>query len=48
MGIVQFCFADGSVRSLRKGIVSGADYNNYIYASGWMDGQVVDFSSISN
>jgi type II secretory pathway pseudopilin PulG len=42
-GIVQFCFADGSVRPLRK----GADYNNYIWATGWADGQVVDFNAIS-
>jgi prepilin-type N-terminal cleavage/methylation domain-containing protein len=42
-GIVQFCFADGSVRPLRK----GADYNNYIWATGWQDGQIVDFSLIS-
>ena len=42
-GIVQFCFGDGSVRGLRK----GADYNNYIWATGWRDGQVVDFNAIS-
>jgi prepilin-type N-terminal cleavage/methylation domain-containing protein len=42
-GIVQFCFADGSVRPLRK----SADYNNYIWASGYIDGQVVDFNAIS-
>jgi prepilin-type N-terminal cleavage/methylation domain-containing protein len=43
-GIVQFCFADGSVRGLRK----NADYNNFIWATGWHDGQVVDFPLISN
>jgi len=43
-GIVQFCFCDGSVRSLR----TGADYNNYLYATGWMDGQIVDWSAIEN
>jgi prepilin-type N-terminal cleavage/methylation domain-containing protein len=42
-GIVQFCFGDGSVRGLKK----GADYNNYIWATGWQDGQVVDFTTIS-
>ena len=43
-GVVQFCFGDGSVRPLRK----GADYNNFIWVTGWQDGQVVDFSAISN
>ncbi|HVS38709.1 MAG TPA: DUF1559 domain-containing protein [Gemmataceae bacterium] len=43
-GLVQFTFCDGSVRALRK----GGDYNNYVWASGWQDGQVVDFSQISN
>jgi hypothetical protein len=44
MGVVQFCFADASVRPLRK----NADYNNYIWATGYQDGQVVDFNAISN
>jgi prepilin-type N-terminal cleavage/methylation domain-containing protein len=43
-GIVQFCFADGSVRSIRK----DADYNNYIWATGWHDGQVIDFTALGN
>ncbi len=43
-GLVQFTFCDGSVRALRK----GADYNNFIWATGWQDGQVVDFNAISN
>ena len=43
-GVVQFCFGDGSVRSLRK----GADYNNFIGVTGWQDGQVVNFDAISN
>ncbi len=48
-GIVQFCFGDGSVRGLNKGLNQGSNgWVNYIYASGWQDGQVVDFSSISN
>jgi prepilin-type N-terminal cleavage/methylation domain-containing protein len=42
-GVVQFGFADGSIRPLRK----GADYNNYIWASGWNEGQVVSFDLIS-
>jgi prepilin-type N-terminal cleavage/methylation domain-containing protein len=42
-GIVQFCFADGSVRPLRK----NADYNTFIAVTGWSDGQVVDFAMIS-
>jgi prepilin-type N-terminal cleavage/methylation domain-containing protein len=46
--IVQFCFGDGSVRGLRKGLTQGSAYANYVYASGWQDGQVVDFSQISN
>jgi prepilin-type N-terminal cleavage/methylation domain-containing protein len=44
IGIVQFCFADGSVRSLRK----NADFNNYIWTTGYADGQVVDFNLISD
>jgi prepilin-type N-terminal cleavage/methylation domain-containing protein len=43
INIVQFCFADGSVRPLRK----NADYNNFIWATGWADGQAVDFNAIS-
>jgi prepilin-type N-terminal cleavage/methylation domain-containing protein len=35
-GIVQFCFADGSVRSLRKG-TSWIDYNNWDLANLWPD-----------
>ena len=46
-GIVQFCYGDGSVHGLRKGSDSGAAYNNYIFASGWMDGRVVDESTIN-
>jgi prepilin-type N-terminal cleavage/methylation domain-containing protein len=42
-GIVQFSFTDGSVRPVLK----NADYNNYIWATGWHDGQVVDFELIS-
>jgi hypothetical protein len=45
--VVLFCFGDGSVRGLRKGFTAGAGYAAYLYASGWQDGQVVDFSTIS-
>jgi prepilin-type N-terminal cleavage/methylation domain-containing protein len=46
-GVVQFCFGDGSVRSLRQGLVAGTDDgNNFIYLSGISDGAVVDSSSV--
>jgi prepilin-type N-terminal cleavage/methylation domain-containing protein/prepilin-type processing-associated H-X9-DG protein len=48
-GVVQFAFGDGSVRGIRKGIVPGPDNNhpnpdwlNFIYASGWHEGRVVN------
>jgi prepilin-type N-terminal cleavage/methylation domain-containing protein len=41
-GIIQFAFADGSVRPITK----GADYNTFIYASGMADGKVVNFSNL--
>jgi prepilin-type N-terminal cleavage/methylation domain-containing protein len=47
-GVVQFCYGDGSVHGLRKGLTGGSDYANYIFASSWNDGQVVDFTSIGN
>jgi prepilin-type N-terminal cleavage/methylation domain-containing protein len=48
-GVVQFCFGDGSVRSLRKGLIPlTSAWRNYIFASGWQDGQTVDFSQISD
>jgi prepilin-type N-terminal cleavage/methylation domain-containing protein len=43
-GVVQFCFGDGSVRGLRK----NADYSNYVWATGYRDGQTVNFSLISD
>jgi prepilin-type N-terminal cleavage/methylation domain-containing protein len=46
--VVQFGYADGSVHGVRKGVTGGTSYNNYIYASGWMDGQVVDFNQFAN
>jgi prepilin-type N-terminal cleavage/methylation domain-containing protein len=46
-GIVQFCFADGSVRPLRAGLTAAPDYNTYVYISGYNDGQATDYSGIS-
>jgi prepilin-type N-terminal cleavage/methylation domain-containing protein len=46
--VVQFCYGDGSVRGARKGLTDGNGYVNYIFASGWTDGQVVDASAYSN
>jgi len=40
-GVVQFCLADGAVR----GISTNADYNTYLYASGYQDGQTYDAQS---
>jgi prepilin-type N-terminal cleavage/methylation domain-containing protein len=47
-GVVQFCYGDGSVHGIRKGVTGGSAYASYVFASGWNDGQVVDFTSISN
>jgi hypothetical protein len=47
--ITQFCYADGSVRggyTAQAG--SGPGYNNFIYASGWQDGQTVNWDTFSN
>ncbi len=41
-GIVNFCYADGSVR----GIHVGADFVNFVYASGWHDGAMIDNSTL--
>lgn len=41
-GVVQFAFADGSVRP----ITTSADYNTFIYASGMQDGFIVNFSAL--
>jgi hypothetical protein len=43
-GVVQFCLADGSVRGIHKGITGGDAWNNFQYAAGYHDGQVVDDS----
>jgi prepilin-type processing-associated H-X9-DG protein len=42
VGVVNFCFADGSVRSLRR----GSDFATFVYLSGWSDGHEVDFSLV--
>jgi prepilin-type N-terminal cleavage/methylation domain-containing protein/prepilin-type processing-associated H-X9-DG protein len=39
-GIVNFAFGDGSVRSMTV----GADYNNFIYATGAVDGKTINWS----
>jgi prepilin-type N-terminal cleavage/methylation domain-containing protein/prepilin-type processing-associated H-X9-DG protein len=39
-GVIQFAFADGSVRPITK----TGDRSSFIYASGMADGQVVNFS----
>ena len=48
-GVVQFARADGSVSSVLKSVgFTGDNYQQYIWASGWNDGQPVDFSAIGN
>jgi prepilin-type N-terminal cleavage/methylation domain-containing protein/prepilin-type processing-associated H-X9-DG protein len=42
LGVVNFCFADGSVRPLRR----ASDSNTFIALSGWHDGQVADTSLV--
>ncbi|MCI0456063.1 MAG: DUF1559 domain-containing protein [Gemmataceae bacterium] len=44
--IVQFCFADGSVRGLRYVGTSGADWTTYIQISGYKDGAATNYDSI--
>jgi len=41
-GIVQFCFADGSVRSLRKG-TSHIEHDNWDLANLWPDQYPADW-----
>jgi prepilin-type processing-associated H-X9-DG protein len=41
-GVVNFAFADGSVRPITR----AADYSNFVYASGMADGVVVDFTAL--
>jgi len=47
-GIVLFCFGDVSVRGIKKGFTSGADYNTFIYLSGYKDGVNADSGSLTN
>jgi prepilin-type processing-associated H-X9-DG protein len=42
LGVVNFCFADGSVRPLRR----ASDFDTFVYMSGWHDGQTVDTSLV--
>jgi prepilin-type N-terminal cleavage/methylation domain-containing protein/prepilin-type processing-associated H-X9-DG protein len=41
-GVVNFAFADGSVRPISR----TADYNVFIYACGMADGRVLDYASL--
>ena len=42
-GVVNFCFADGSVRSLRR----NTDFDTFAkYLSGWNDGKAADFTLV--
>jgi prepilin-type processing-associated H-X9-DG protein len=41
-GIVQFAFADGSVRP----ITTSSDWWTYLYASGMQDGQVINWGAL--
>jgi len=45
-GVVQFAMGDGSVRGIKVVGASGPGYNNYIYSSGMMDGNVIDPSAL--
>ena len=47
-GIVNFAFADGSVRAVRKVGGSGTGWLYFVYASAWHDGNVIDFSALGN
>jgi prepilin-type N-terminal cleavage/methylation domain-containing protein len=47
--VTQFVYADGSVHgAFTAQAGSGAGYNNFVYASGWQDGQPVLWDSFSN
>jgi prepilin-type N-terminal cleavage/methylation domain-containing protein len=43
-GVIMFGFCDGSVRPVK----TSADYNNFIFAVGMHDGQVINFSTLGN
>jgi prepilin-type processing-associated H-X9-DG protein len=45
-GVVQFAFADGSVRGVRKPISAGAELTAFYYLSAHGDGQVLDVASL--
>jgi prepilin-type N-terminal cleavage/methylation domain-containing protein len=45
--MIQFCWGDGSVRPIRKGLTTDAGYSSYIFATGYQDGQIIDMASIS-
>jgi hypothetical protein len=45
-GVVLFCFANGSVHPVRKGITNNPEYTTSINLSSWCDGQPVDAPSI--
>jgi prepilin-type N-terminal cleavage/methylation domain-containing protein len=45
-GVVQFCWADGSVRGVRKGIPTGR--TAYRHAAGFKDGVVYDSADLGN
>jgi hypothetical protein len=50
-GVIQLCYADGSVRSLRKGVGQTFltdDWYQLQRAAGMQDGEVIDFDSIGN
>jgi len=46
-GIVQFCFADGSVRPVLLGLTTNPDFSTYVYLSGYNDGRVRDFAAVT-
>jgi prepilin-type N-terminal cleavage/methylation domain-containing protein len=47
--VVQFTMADGSVHALRKPILPGdGNFVQYIFASGWQDGQETNLTGISD
>jgi prepilin-type N-terminal cleavage/methylation domain-containing protein len=45
---IQFCYGDGSVRGVRRGVTGGNEYVQYIFASGWNDGQSGDPTAYGN
>jgi prepilin-type N-terminal cleavage/methylation domain-containing protein len=46
--MVLFCYGDGSVHGIRKGLTTGSSLAQFVFASSWNDGQAVDFSLIAN